>query len=57
MSAQLDTKLVYHVHPTRDLEEHDLDGFECHCHPRIQEEEHGYVVIHNAFDKRELLER
>jgi len=28
----------------------------CHCEPRIQQEENGKVVIHNAYDGREFYE-
>lgn len=57
MSARRDSKQVYHVYPANDLKEHAVDCFdECECHPKVSEEVNGYVVVHNSYDWRELLE-
>lgn len=59
MSARADRKPVYHVYPVNDLDEHAVDNCfdECRCHPRVQEESNGYVIVHNSFDGRERMER
>lgn len=49
---------IYHVYPLKDLHPHNLDGVECDCNPKIEDYENGgTVVIHNAFDGRELMEQ
>ena len=51
----LTTILVY---PTEDLYPHTLDdNGDCQCHPRIEHDVNGKIIIHNSFDGRELLER
>lgn len=42
----------YHVHPNNDLIEHNTDGKECECQPRIDYDNH--LVVHNALDNREF---
>ena len=47
-----------HVYPLDDLREHDTESDNCPCQPRIEYVgEGGKVVVHNAWDKREFLER
>lgn len=48
-----------HVYPVRDLSPHSLKATgHCWCNPKVQLVEVGrYVVIHNAADARELVER
>lgn len=41
-----------HVVPCNDLREHDTDGEECWCCPRLEDG----VVIHNSADGREAYE-
>lgn len=40
-----------HVVPNNDLYEHDLSTL-CTCLPRLRDK--GRVVVHNAYDKREV---
>ena len=47
-------KHITHVLPIDDLKPHNEEGTECDCVPIIEEYEHGVVVIHNAYDGREL---
>jgi hypothetical protein len=51
---------VQHVEPINDLRPHE-DSALCPCHPNVAYVEQdggvvGRLVIHNAFDKRELRE-
>lgn len=48
------TSSWYHVVPTNDLEEHDCESFDCKCNPDIHYDD--MMVVHNAFDKRDVLE-
>lgn len=46
-----------HVYPVGDLRRHDL-VVECWCKPRAERiRRHGLLVMHNAEDGRELVER
>ena len=51
-------ELIWHVSPIDDLREHVTSGAkgQCWCHPRVEEEDSGYVVIHNSMDGREQYE-
>lgn len=42
-----------HLVPCDDLKPHAERGVDCMCAPSIQQE--GELVVHNAFDGRELL--
>ncbi len=45
-----------HCTPNNDLIEHILETY-CPCEPEIAEEtERGRVVVHQAFDEREIIE-
>jgi hypothetical protein len=45
-----------HVLPIHDLQAHDLST-QCPCVPRTEREDDGEIVVHNAFDFREVMER
>jgi hypothetical protein len=47
--------LVIHVLPVGDLFSHD-ESAACHCKPRIEQQSGGFVVSHNSYDGRELVE-
>lgn len=44
----------HHVYPVNDLKEHDTESKTCHCQPRIDWKHQ--IVIHNAYDLREVKE-
>lgn len=44
-----------HVTPINDITEHEL-GMDCWCNP-ARDEEHTEIVVHNALDQREAVER
>jgi hypothetical protein len=51
--------LVCHVFPNGDLRVH-LEGADvraCWCNPQLEEAGRGLIVVHNAEDGRELVER
>ena len=48
---------MIHVLPIDDLEPHIESGTSCKCNPRVEIEEGELIVIHNAFDMREILEK
>ncbi len=43
-----------HVYPQNDLALHELEGKECPCLPRVEED--GQLIVHNSWDRREVLE-
>lgn len=45
-----------HVYPVNDLYPHVTDGGECACGPKIETRGDGLVVIHRAFDLRDVIE-
>jgi len=48
---------MLHVHPLDDIEEHDLEGTQCKCNPKvIIEPDAEIIVVHNSFDGREGVE-
>lgn len=47
---------MLHSFPFNDIEEHELEGTQCWCFPRIIEAHGQIIVIHNAFDGRTLKE-
>lgn len=62
----IDPGQVYHIHPINDLEEHFLECVypaigmpycPCKCAPTWRQEGDALLIIHNAFDKREYVER
>lgn len=60
VSFDYDPNNVWHVTPNNDIGMHveDLqDQGICDCNPRFEiQENKGLLVIHNAFDHRELFE-
>ena len=48
---------IFHVVPRNDLREHDCNRMECWCRPTLNDEEDGgYIVVHNSMDGREYFE-
>jgi len=47
---------VQHVYPAGDLIEHELEGDDCPCGPRVEFVEGGQVVVHHSLDGREANE-
>ena len=49
---------IWHVIPTKDLEEHE-ELSTCKCNPKVEilEESGAVLIIHNSFDGRELVEQ
>lgn len=45
-----------HITPINDLKEHQED-VNCHCKPKTEYINDTLLVIHNAYDKRESLEK
>jgi len=45
-----------HVYPLNDLQEHILEGVECPCNPTVKVIGADLLIIHNAFDNREIIE-
>ena len=47
-----------HVVPVADMKAHEERGATCWCHPVVKVFENGgLLVVHNAMDGRELVER
>jgi len=44
-----------HVAPINDIREHILD-VNCNCNPEIKNEDEFKIVIHSAWDFREIME-
>jgi hypothetical protein len=45
----------WHVYPIGDRREHEMEGGECGCFPRVVVDGDGDIlVLHNSFDGREL---
>jgi hypothetical protein len=45
-----------HILPRGDIREHREAGTNCACRPTIERYGDAILVIHNAFDARELIE-
>ena len=43
--------------PTNDIKEHDEESTLCECEPTVQYENGEMIIIHNAFDNREIIEQ
>lgn len=43
--------------PTNDIKEHDEESTICECNPTIEFTNGEMLIIHNAFDGRELEEQ
>jgi hypothetical protein len=49
--------MITHILPINDLEEHE-ELSTCKCSPEMKVLENGYMmIVHNSFDKREIIER
>ena len=46
-----------HVYPVDDEHPHDLIGTKCQCNPTIEVVGATLIIIHNAFDWREVIEQ
>lgn len=46
---------MIHVLPINDLEEHE-ELSTCKCSPKLIEENGELILIHNSFDRREVIE-
>lgn len=44
---------ILHVLPRNDTHEH-VESVKCPCNPKVEND--GRLIIHNAYDKREILE-
>jgi len=44
---------VWHIIPLNDLEEHS-ETLDCACDPHLEIFDKGTLVIHNAYDNREI---
>jgi len=47
---------MLHILPINDLEEHE-ELSTCKCNPKLIEENGELILVHNSFDKREVIER
>ena len=47
---------VFNLIPINDLEEHQED-LKCKCEPKLIVENEGNIIVHNSFDRRELIEQ
>ncbi len=45
---------IIHTYPLDDWKEHETDGDDCWCNPRIEED--GKLIVHNSMDERESYE-
>jgi hypothetical protein len=47
---------MIHILPINDLEKHE-ELSTCKCNPKLIEENGELILVHNSFDKREIIER
>jgi hypothetical protein len=47
---------MLHILPINDIEEHE-ELSTCKCNPKLIEEKGELILVHNSFDKREVIER
>lgn len=48
---------VFHIVPQNDLREHKCNRLECWCNPILaNQDEGGYIIVHNSMDGREKFE-
>lgn len=55
--STMDRSDIWHIYPIDDTIGHQLDGDDCHCNPEVEEIEDSLLVIHNAYDDREVIEQ
>lgn len=48
--------MSYHILPINDIKEHEESTI-CECEPKIEFIQGEMLIIHNAFDQREILEQ
>lgn len=51
------SKADVHVYPENDLRPHELEGFACPCEPSVELIGAAFLIIHNAYDHREIIEQ
>jgi len=49
--------MTWHITPTDDKKAHKEEGTLCECEPKVKIENGEMIVIHNAFDYREMIEQ
>jgi hypothetical protein len=49
--------MIWHVTPVNDLRGHNTEDTICECEPIINVINGDLLIIHNAFDQREILEQ
>lgn len=57
---EIDPGNIIHVYPTNDLKSHWVDEGDmdkCPCNPTVKFEGIGAIIIHNAWDNREIIEQ
>lgn len=55
--SRMPRKRSIHVYPVDDLFPHDTESAgQCECNPKIEFENGETMVIHNAWDGREIFE-
>lgn len=45
------------VLPVDDIAEHDLESTTCKCNPKVEFENGNMILIHDAFDGRQEIEK
>lgn len=46
-----------HVYPLNDFHEHILEGADCPCGPAVEVVGASLLIVHNAWDHREIIEQ
>jgi hypothetical protein len=47
---------MLHILPINDIDEHE-ELSTCKCNPKLIEKNGELILVHNSFDKREVIER
>lgn len=50
--ADGDTEEFEYELPVNDIKSH-IEDTTCDCHPKLEEADGGYIIIHNSWDSRE----
>lgn len=45
-----------HVYPVHDIYPHEVDGAPCPCKPSIEMRNGETIIVHHAWDMREVIE-
>lgn len=49
--------MIMHVSPVNDLKEHNIEDFiNCNCNPKVEVINNNFMIIHNSYDGREIIE-